>query len=61
MKRKYQKPVTEIEPFTASHDVMEVIFTSRGTGNVGGFDNPEDPDLSNSFGLEWKDDTWDKF
>ena len=45
--KTYQKPETEIVLLTASQNVMQVIETSGGSGNVGGEDNPDDPDLSN--------------
>lgn len=53
--KKYQKPETDIVLFSAFQAVMQVIETSGGSGNVGGKDNPEDPDLANHNPI-W--DTW---
>lgn len=55
--KTYQKPETEIVFLSASQTVMQVIETSGGTGNVGGPDNPEDPDLANRNSI-W--DLWEE-
>lgn len=54
--KTYQKPETEIVILSASQVVMQVIETSGGSGNVGGKDNPDDPDLANHNSI-W--DTWE--
>ena len=49
--------MTEIVLLTTFQTVMQVIETSGGSGNVGGGDNPDDPDLVNHNSI-W--DTWEE-
>ena len=44
--KTYKKPETKVVLFPAGESIMQVIETSTGTGNVGGYDNPDDPDLA---------------
>ena len=44
--KTYKKPETKIVLFPAGESIMQIIENSVGTGNVGGYDNPDDPDLA---------------
>lgn len=44
--KTYKKPETKIVLFPAGEYIMQIIENSVGTGNVGGYDNPDDPDLA---------------
>ncbi len=44
--KTYKKPETKIVLFPAGEYIMQIIENSTGTGNVGGYDNPDDPDLA---------------
>lgn len=54
--KTYKKPEIRIVLFSAGESVMQIIETSVGTGNVGGYDNPDDPDLAPAHPFEIEED-----
>lgn len=54
--KTYKKPETKIVLFPAEESIMQIIENSVGTGNVGGYDNPDDPDLAPAHHFEVEED-----
>ncbi len=54
--KTYKKPETKIVLFPAGESIMQIIENSVGTGNVGGYDNPDDPDLAPAHHFEVEED-----